>query len=223
MRDRSVDGNGNVDLVKNTPLARLLECKDLRKSFGRHVLFEKLSFSFGAGAVALVAPNGRGKSTLVSILCGVTEPDSGSVAIAGHDLATDPIKAKACLAMVPDAPVAYPFMTGLEFLSFVRAFRHIDGTCGDELIGLFQLESAMDRKFADMSLGTRRKFTLVSGLIGNAPVVVMDEPTNGLDDAARNLLYDVINRSKNKQLFLFATHDTALVEGTNAQVLTFGP
>lgn len=195
----------------------LLAAESLGMRYGGQVVFEDLHLAFGAGAMALVGPNGAGKSTLLALLAGVDAPQAGRVLVCGHDLARGQ-GARAALAWVPDASVAYDFMTGDEFLRMVQALRGCAGPHRALLEG-FGIAAYLGARFGDMSLGTRKKFMLAAGLMGNAQVVLMDEPTNGIDADARAFLIDQIAARAHEHLVLFSTHDRELIALTGARVL----
>ena len=209
-------------MTANQP-SPLLEVTSLAMRFGAQVVFDQLSFSFARGAVALVGPNGSGKSTLISLLCGIDAPCAGTVRIGGHDLARHPARAKARLAYVPDEPVAYEFMRGSEFLAMVDALRgRRDLRAAAGLIEGLGLAPHMDKSFEAMSLGTRKKFMLLSGLMSPAPLLVLDEPTNGIDAGARDFLAAQIRDDGMQRLFFFSTHDEDFIAATGAERLRLG-
>ena len=198
----------------------LLTCSGLRKRFGDKLVFDNLDLELAAGVVALTGENGSGKSTLLSLLCGIHAPDAGSIRIAGHDLATQPRLAKQQLSFVPDEPVAYEFMTGFEYMMLMYTLKRIKPADGDQqLLELFNIDLSRHLQFKDMSLGTQRKFTLAAGLLGKPAVLLMDEPTNGLDLASKQLLAERIRDCRKDTLVLFSTHDQAFIEATQATVL----
>ncbi|MBQ5949755.1 ABC transporter ATP-binding protein [Massilia sp. ST3] len=202
------------------PSSALLACSGLRKRFGERLLFDGLDLSLEAGVVALTGPNGSGKSTLLSLLCGIAAPDAGSIAIAGHDLAREPVRAKQQLSFVPDEPVAYGFMTGFEYLAMLATLKRLRPAPEDQaLLERFHIDMARHLPFKDMSLGTQRKFMLAGGLLGKPAVLLMDEPTNGLDAAAKETLAALLDARRHDSLVLFSTHDQAFVAATNARVL----
>jgi ABC-2 type transport system ATP-binding protein len=223
----------------NRSAAVLLACHHLRKRFGKKVIFDDLSFAYGVGVIALLGKNGAGKSTLMSLLSGMIAPDGGSISIAGHDLTASPQQAKAHMAFVPDEPVAYDFMTGFDYLILIRALRRLPGAGSDTdggvdandandandvtmieaMIAAFDIGSALHQQFKDMSLGTQRKFMLIGGLIGDPLVLLMDEPSNGLDFNTKQLLANIIKTRGESKLVFFSTHDQALIDATGAQVL----
>lgn len=203
--------------------APLLAVDGLHLRFDAHVLFDGLSFSFDRGACALVGANGTGKSTLIALLCGTATAQAGAIRIGGHDLATAPRRAKALLAYVPDEPVAYEFMTGSQFLAMVDALRGSRDAAGATfLIEGFGLGPHAGKRFDVMSLGTRKKFMLVAGLMSQAPLVLLDEPTNGIDAAAKDFLIGLIRQQAARRLFVFSSHDEELIGQTGATLLRLG-
>lgn len=198
----------------------LLEAEGLGVQFSGLALFSGLSFSYGPGVVALMGENGAGKSTLLSLLAGVQPLQEGRIVVKGHDMATSPQEARRQLAWVPDESVAYEFMTGDEFLHMVLALRAQRGA--PALPGLlegFGLSSHRGKRFGQMSLGTRKKFMLASGLASDAAVVLMDEPTNGIDAEAKAYLMETFRQARDARLFLYSTHDGEAVAQSGARVL----
>ncbi len=201
-------------------MTTLLEADGLGMQFSGQVLFRGLSFAFGPGVVALMGQNGAGKSTLLSLLAGVNPPQTGRILVAGADLRAAPRRAREQLAWVPDESVAYEFMSGDEFLRMVLALRgQRDAPALPALVEGFGLQAHLHKRFEAMSLGTRKKFMLVAGLASEARVVLMDEPTNGIDAEAKAYLMEVFRRERERRLFLFSTHDGDAVAQSNAQVL----
>jgi ABC-2 type transport system ATP-binding protein len=201
----------------------LLRADGLRKRYGGRVVFDGLSFSYGPGAVALTGPNGAGKSTLLHLLAGIETPDAGRIEYAGVDLLRRPAAAKALLSYVPDEPAAYDFMSGAELLQLAAALRGVAIADADRArLQRFGIAHAVAQPFGGMSLGTQRKFMLVAGLLGDPCVVLLDEPTNGLDTDARAALTALVNEQRARRLFLFSTHDQALIAATGAEILPLG-
>lgn len=202
----------------------LLEVDNLGMRFSGQALFRGLSFAHGPGVVALMGENGIGKSTLLTRLAGVHPAQEGRVVVGGHELdgpGQAPQAARRQLAWVPDESVAYEFMTGNEFLRMVLALR--GQAMAPDLPGLvegFGLAPHTGRRFGEMSLGTRKKFMLASGLASDARVVLMDEPTNGIDAGAKAFLLERFRRGRDSRLFLFSTHDAEAVAQSGARVLT---
>lgn len=200
----------------------MLRFVNVQKSFGVKTVLRNVGAEFTPGAYALQGPNGCGKSTLLSVLAGIITPDAGEVFIGGHDLFRAPIKAKTRLAYVPDESPIYPFMTGREFLQFVAHAKRCDVTpLVSELAERFGLAAHLDTRFEAMSLGTQKKTMLTAAWIGEPAVVLMDEPCNGLDRAARAVLADVVRQACTQATVLMSTHDTEFVAAMGATTLAF--
>jgi heme-transporting ATPase len=201
-------------------MTNLLSCTDVVKRFGKKTVFNRLNFAVDGGAVALTGHNGAGKSTLLGILCGISPPDHGTIRIAGYDLRSQPIQAKKRMAFVPDEPVAYDFMSGFEYIMMIFTLQRLSPETLDlDLLRKFEIESALHQRFQDMSLGTQRKFMIVAALMCKPLVLLMDEPTNGLDFKARQALADSIKALGNAALVFFSTHDQSFIDAAGARTL----
>lgn len=196
----------------------LLEFSKLTKYAGAKMVIAKLSASFGPGNFALLGPNGAGKSTLLSLLAGVTLPDEGEIAVTGLSLKKHAVAAKRQMAYVPDKATAYPFLTGRQFLELVMGIRkQVENDSLSEMIKAFGLAPLLDKRFSEMSLGTQKKMFLITAFVGVPRVILMDEPTNVIDDKSKMLLVDLIKSSCTTRLFLFATHDLAFANHLRAR------
>lgn len=200
----------------------MLRFENLGKRFGNHVIFEGLHFASGAGCVALCDENGSGKSTLLGILAGALDVDKGDVWLDGHSLRSAPLKAKAALAYVPDDCMAYPFQTGREFLELVASSKGMTvDTHTLDLAERFGLAPHMEKRFEQMSLGTRKKFFLAATTIGQPAVIIADEPGNGLDAPARAVLVDLFKTLAMNSAVFFSSHDLGLVRACEAKTVSF--
>ncbi|WP_087690578.1 ABC transporter ATP-binding protein [Pandoraea sp. PE-S2R-1] len=200
----------------------MLRFEHLTKHFGSRTLFEDLHFRAGAGCVALSDENGSGKSTLLGILAGTIDADTGDVWLDGHSLRDAPLAAKSSLAYVPDDCLAYPFQTGRAFLDMVASEKKV--SVDDSVLDLgnrFGLAPHMEKRFEQMSLGTRRKFFLSATLLGAPRVIVADEPGNGLDAAARAVLIDLLTTLGKDRCVFFSSHDPELTEACGARTVSF--
>lgn len=200
----------------------MLTFEHLDKSFGNKKILQQARACFGPGIHALRGPNGIGKSTLLRILAGIIEPDSGAIHIGAHSLTDAPLAAKACLSYVPDDCPIYPFMSGLELLRFVAYAKRckLDRTVTD-IAHQLGLAPHLGTRFADMSLGTQKKTMLAAAWIGEPLVMLFDEPNNGLDVAAREVLVGLMNAARRDRTVLVSTHDDDFIAATGAQVLHF--
>ncbi len=196
----------------------MLRFAGLSKSFGRKSVFRSAAGSLAAGTYALQGANGSGKSTLLGLLCGAIEPDAGAIWIDGVDMIKDPLTARRRLAYAPDESSVYPFMSGRDLLDFVAMARscrvdHSTLNMAEE----FGLTPHLATSFAAMSLGTQKKFLLCAAWIGGTPLMLLDEPSNGLDLRTRDLLAQRI--AERPGLTLFASHDSAFVNSCGARVI----
>jgi ABC-2 type transport system ATP-binding protein len=196
-----------------------LVCQGLGASYEGREIFHSLDCAFAAGVHALQGTNGIGKSTLLRLLAGAQPADAGRVWIDGIDLMQAPEDAKRQLSYVPDESPIYPFMTGEELLHFVASVKRtrIDATV-DGLIGAFDLARHLRMRFDAMSLGTRKKIMLCAAWIGAPKVLLLDEPSNGLDLASRDHLIRLLRHSGRESTVLFAAHDEEFVVACGASV-----
>lgn len=199
---------------------RVLACEGLGASYEGREIFHSLDCAFPTGVHALRGMNGIGKSTLLRLLAGAQPADAGRVWIDGIDLMQAPEDAKRRLSYVPDESPIYPFMTGEELLHFVAAVKRtgIDATV-DGLIGAFDLARHLRTRFDAMSLGTRKKMMLCAAWIGAPRVLLLDEPSNGLDLASRDHLIGLLRHWGRESAILFAAHDEEFVSACGAAVI----
>ncbi|RQM46699.1 ABC transporter ATP-binding protein [Paraburkholderia bannensis] len=200
----------------------MLRFEHLSKRYGSHVIFQGLHYASGPGCVALCDENGSGKSTLLGMLAGAIDASEGEIWIDGHSLRTEPLKAKAALAFVPNDCMAYPFQTGRELLELVASARQttVDARVID-LAHRFGLEPHLEKRFEQMSLGTRKKFFLTATTIGDPAVIIADEPGNGLDATTRAVLVDLFKTLAKDRVVFFSSHDLKLVQACEARTTNF--
>ncbi|AKM32764.1 ABC transporter ATP-binding protein [Pandoraea faecigallinarum] len=200
----------------------MLRFEGLTRRFDDFILFENLGLRAGAGCFALRDEGGGGKTTLLGMLAGTIDAGDGKVWIDGHSLRSAPEAAKAALAVVPFDCLTEPSQTGLGFLEQRAAQRGT--TLGADVLDLaerFSLMPHLEKRFDQMSTGTRRKFYLTATLFGSPRVILADEPSGGLDGPSRAVLIDLfITLGKDRCVF-FSTHDDELAEGCRATALGF--
>jgi len=185
-----------------------LKVRDLCKAYEGRVVLHRLSFEWiGPGMLCVNGPNGSGKSTLLSLLGGADEPDQGDIFVQGADLMSGREDALSRLSYIPDGCPVYPFITGVEWLEFVRAARRPASWNAPAIAQAFGLDPYLDTRFGAMSLGTARKFMIAAGLGSPAPVVVLDEPTNGLDAASLGVLRGQLRARAASGLVVLCCHD----------------
>lgn len=187
--------------------------RELRKSFGSVAAVAGLSFRVAAGEVfGFLGPNGAGKSTTINLLTGLARTDAGHVAIGGLDCTANPRAAQHLIGVVPDESNLYPELDGFANLCFCGALYGMRRAAREararELLGLFDLSAAADRRFAGYSKGMKRRLTIAAALMHAPPILFLDEPTTGLDVPSARQLRALIAalRSQGTTVFL-TTHN----------------
>jgi len=200
----------------------LLRFERLCKSYGGRRILDDLGQDFGSGAYALRGPNGIGKSTLLRVLAGAADADSGAIWIDGVAMDAGSVAARQRLAYAPDECPVYPFMSGRALLDFVAyAKRCAVGTDVHDIVERFGLGRHLDTRCGAMSLGTQKKLMLAAAWIGAPVVLLLDEPSNGLDAAAREVLIALLVDKARKATVLVSTHDHAFAQAIGAAVIDF--
>jgi ABC-type multidrug transport system ATPase subunit len=196
----------------------MLRIENLGKRYGDHLVFQGLTHTFTPGCVALCEEDSTGKSTLLGIIAGAIAPDAGEVWIDGHSWTQSPAQARARLAYVPDNCMALPAQTGRGLLQQVAAEKNVP--LADSVLDLafrLGLEPHLDKRFEQMSTGTRRKVYLTAAALGDPAVIIADGASNGLDAQARGVLAEQFKTWAQDRVVLFASHDPELVEACGAR------
>lgn len=200
----------------------MLRFDNVCKSYGARTVLHERTGRFAPGAYALRGPNGIGKSTLLRVLAGVDDADDGDIVIDGHALRAQPAAAKARLSYAPDECPVYPFVTGRELLAFVAWAKRC--AVPDEvmdIVGRFGLARHLDTRCGAMSLGTQKKLMLAAAWIGDPAVLLLDEPSNGLDADARAVLVALLAARRTTSVVFMSTHDKAFADAVGAAVVEF--
>ena len=196
----------------------MLRIDNLSKRYGDHLVFQGLTHTFPAGCAALCEEDSTGKSSLLGIMAGVIAPDGGDVWIDGYSVIHAPLQAKGRLAYVPDNCLAFPTQTGRGLLELMAEEKHTaldDATL--DLAYRLGLEPHLDKRFEQMSTGTRRKVYLTAAALGNPAVVIADGPSSGLDAQARAVLAEQFKTWAQDRVVVFASHDAELVQACGAR------
>ena len=195
-----------------------LRVDGLTKRYGKRTVVNDLSLRVERGVVAgLAGPNGCGKTTTLSMIAGIKEPDAGRAFISGHDVGRTPVEAKRNLAFVPDDPGGFEQLTMFEYLDLYRSLyrRPRVGYDGRARVisEAFGLLGHLDSSLGDLSHGTRRKVALTAAFSLDAPVLLIDEPTVGLDPESVVVLRSLLKHaSVAGAAVLLATQDLAFAE-----------
>jgi ABC-2 type transport system ATP-binding protein len=194
----------------------VIEVGGLQKLYGEALAVQSLSFRVGPGEVlGLVGPNGAGKTTTMRCLAGIIIPTSGTVAIAGHDLRTDPVRAKAALAFIPDEPHLFDYLTVEEHLRFVgRLYQVADAAERiPALLGEMELADKRGALPGELSRGMRQKLAMACGLLHRPRVLLLDEPLTGLDPVGiRRMKATIVRRAEEGAAVVLSSHLLHLVE-----------
>ena len=152
------------------------------------------------------------------LMVGALPCDSGNILINGIDLRKFSVKAKRQLAYLPDKNIIYPFLTGNEFLNFIKAVKKttINAETKD-LLAAFNLGPYMTMPFSEMSLGTQKKFLLIAATMGDPAVLILDEPTNALEQSSQDIFIEYLQRQAAHKILIMATHDAQLVANLQAR------
>lgn len=197
-----------------------LDIKNLTINYEKQAVFHNFSYTFNAGLHWVKGYNGSGKSTLLKALSGIIPVAENTVKVLGYDITKQSLKAKSKLCYVADKPEVYPFMSGNQFLDLIAEIRGVKRNKElDEWLHEVNLDSFRNKSFAEMSFGTRRKFTLASCLIGNADVILLDEPFNGLDDNTCEKLMQWLFEVRENKCILIASHNKLIDEDEFAGII----
>ena len=196
----------------------MIELEHLFKKFGPLTAVDDLSLRVAQGEFfALLGPNAAGKTTSIKILAGLMKPTSGTARVAGFDIQKEPLAARQRLAYVPDFPFLYEKLTPLEFFRFTgRMFQlgeaHIQKSAR-ELVDRFHLEEFQDKPIEALSHGTRQRVAIVSALLHDPSVFIIDEPMVGLDPQHARVVKDVLKEKSRAGMTVFlSTHQLSVAE-----------
>jgi len=196
----------------------LIEARNLTKRYGDKVAVNHVSFDVYAGEVfGFLGPNGAGKTTTIKMMVGLLQPTSGTVKVAGYDVQAQPRLAKASCGYVPDTPNLYPKLTGRELLHFVADLYDLDRSQAvrraDELLRMFELASAAEDTTDSYSHGMQQKTSLAAALMHDPKVLVLDEPTVGLDPKSARLIKDILRQLADRgAAVMLSTHILEIAE-----------
>ena len=196
----------------------MIELDHLVKKFGDLTAVNDLTLTIGRGEFfAMLGPNAAGKTTTIKMLAGLIKPTAGAARICGFDIQTAPLAARQRLAYVPDFPFLYDKLTAWEFFRFTGQMFRLDARRieqnAEELIARFHLAEYADRPLEGLSHGTRQRIAIVSALLHEPEVFVIDEPMVGLDPQHARVVKDVLKeRSLAGMTVLVSTHQLSIAE-----------
>ena len=196
----------------------MLNIEHLTKTYGEKKAVDDLSLHIAPGEIyGFIGHNGAGKTTTIKSCCGILQSDSGEVYIDGVSVKENPIAAKAKLAYIPDNPDLYEFMTGIQFLFF---FGDVFGVSAEDrqarirkYADLFELTNDLAQPISAYSHGMKQKLAVISALLHEPKLLIMDEPFVGLDPKASHILKELMRElCKNSGAIFFSTHVLEVAE-----------
>lgn len=196
----------------------MIELNEVTKKYGSKTAVDRLSLSIETGELfAFLGPNGAGKTTTIKLMCGLLFPTSGTVKVGGFDLVKDGDKARQLISYVPDQPYLYEKLTGREFLQFISDMYGMERRYGQEriegMIKLFELEDFVDDLTERYSHGMRQRTVFASALLHEPRVLIVDEPTVGLDPRSVRLLKNLLRNEANNGMTVFlSTHSLDIAQ-----------
>ncbi|OLV19123.1 ABC transporter ATP-binding protein [Deinococcus marmoris] len=194
----------------------MIEVSHYSKRYGAHEAVQDLSFTVQPGAVfGLLGSNGAGKTTTIRALVGLTRPTSGTVRVAGFDVWKEPVKAKAAFGYIPDRPYLYGKLTARELLRFVGQLYKVEGADAeiDRWLTLFRLEDFGNELIETFSHGMRQKVAIISAMLPDPGVLIIDEPMVGLDPHAARQVRELFRAHADRgRTVLLTTHSLPLAE-----------
>jgi len=191
----------------------LIQCESLTKKFREFIAVDHVSFEVGNGEVfGLLGPNGAGKTTTMRLLSTLLKPTSGTATVAGHDLLREPQKVRASIGVLPEDTGLYDRLTPREHLLYYGRLHRMPEDVlrkrGDELLDVMELKDRANTKVGDFSKGMKQKVALLRAFIHDPPVLLLDEPTAGLDVmSARSILGFVERFRKEGKAIMISTHN----------------
>jgi ABC-2 type transport system ATP-binding protein len=189
----------------------MIKIDNLVKVFGSKRAVDGISFSVERGEVlGFLGPNGAGKSTTMRMITGFMPPSAGSVTIGGFDVVESPLEAKRLIGYLPENAASYPDMTVKSFLEFVAELRGLHGAARkkavNHVIELCFLQSVLQQSIDTLSKGYKHRTCLAQALIHDPDVLIMDEPTDGLDPNQKHEVRNLIRELGSKKAIIFSTH-----------------
>lgn len=203
-------------------MKKLLECQNLCKSFGRKQILKDLSFEIDEGDIlAFIGPNGSGKTTTIKLILGLQKIDKGKVIINGFDVEKDFVKAIEKVGAIVENPDTYMYLTGWQNLKMIaNLYKGVTDEEIKEIVKLVNLEKRINDKVSKYSLGMRQRLGIARALINKPNVLILDEPTNGLDPEGIKDLRNLLKKlAKEGMGILISSHNLAELESFCNKVL----
>ena len=207
----------------------MLEIENLTKRYGQHTVVDNLSFRCAPGEVlGFLGPNGAGKSTTMKMVTGFVPPSAGRVSVCGLDIDQASVEARRCIGYLPEGAACYPEMTPSSFLEFIADIRGLTRaerkTRLDSVIEALHLGPALNQSIDTLSKGFKRRVGLAQAILHDPKVLILDEPTDGLDPNQKHEVRELIRSMAANKLIVLSTHILEEVEAvcTRAIIIANG-
>ncbi len=202
----------------------MIEVSHLTKQYGNHLAVDDVSFTVADGQICgLLGPNGAGKSTIMNILTGYLSATSGQVTVAGHPLPEEADAAKACVGYLPEQPPLYPEMTVQEYLAFAAELKGVKKAERKEQVCRAArrtgLEAVLPRLIRSLSKGYKQRVGIAQALLGSPRLIILDEPTVGLDPAQVIEIRKLIRELGRAHTVILSSHILSEVQAVCQQIL----
>ncbi len=202
----------------------MIEVEHLTKRYGGHTAVDDLTFTIGDGEIyGFLGPNGAGKSTTMNIITGCLAATSGTVRVDGHDIFEEPVEAKRLLGYLPEQPPVYPDMTPQEYLEFVAKAKGLKGGARkeqiDRVLALTGTAEVAGRLIKNLSKGYRQRVGIAQALLGDPKIIILDEPTVGLDPAQIIEIRDLIRSLGKEHTVILSSHILSEVQAVCGSIL----
>lgn len=202
----------------------MIEVSHLTKQYGNHLAVDDVSFTVADGQICgLLGPNGAGKSTIMNILTGYLSATSGQVTVAGHHLPEEADAAKACVGYLPEQPPLYPEMTVQEYLTFAAELKGVKKAERKEQVCRAArrtgLEAVLPRLIRSLSKGYKQRVGIAQALLGSPRLIILDEPTVGLDPAQVIEIRKLIRELGRAHTVILSSHILSEVQAVCQQIL----
>ena len=202
----------------------MIEVSHLTKQYGNHLAVDDVSFTVADGQICgLLGPNGAGKSTIMNILTGYLSATSGQVTVAGHPLPEEADAAKACVGYLPEQPPLYPEMTVQEYLTFAAELKGVKKAERKEQVRRAArrtgLEAVLPRLIRSLSKGYKQRVGIAQALLGSPRLIILDEPTVGLDPAQVIEIRKLIRELGRAHTVILSSHILGEVQAVCQQIL----
>ncbi len=210
-------------------MSEAIKVQSLKKSFGPIHAVRGVSFDVSYGEVlGFLGPNGAGKSTTMKMITGFLEPTNGTVKVNGHDVLENPLEVKRSIGYLPEGAPAYGEMTVRSFLNFIADVRQMDGPARkkriDEVVDIINIKNVIDQSIETLSKGYKRRVGLAQAILHDPKVLILDEPTDGLDPNQKHEVRNLIKEMAQDKAIIISTHILEEVDAvcTRAIIISTG-